>query len=230
MREENQLSILVIEDQRELAHNISRYFEPLGYLLDFAYTGTQGLNLALENFYDVIILDVMLPGLDGLMVCSVIRQKSKRHIPIIMLTARDTLDDKVQGFESGADDYLTKPFELQELHLRCQALAKRKGFNKSSVITIGDLSVDLKQQQAHRGDTLLELNTMGFKLLALLAEAHPREVTRSEIRQKLWGDEPTESDAIRSHIYQLRSVVDKPFQSAMIKTHHGVGFSLQADP
>jgi len=90
MQAEDNISVLVIEDQRELAHNISRYFEPLGYLTDFAYTGTQGLNLALENYYDVIILDVMLPGLDGLMVCSVIRQKSKRHIPIIMLTARDT--------------------------------------------------------------------------------------------------------------------------------------------
>jgi DNA-binding response OmpR family regulator len=229
MHAADNLSILVIEDQRELAHNISRYFEPLGYQMDFAYTGTQGLSLALENYYDVIILDVMLPGLDGLLVCSVIRQKSKRHIPIIMLTARDTLDDKVKGFENGADDYLTKPFELKELHMRCQALTKRNGFNKSSVITIGDLSVDLKQQSAHRGDSRLELNAMGFKLLALLAEAYPREVTRSEIRHKLWGDEPTESDAIRSHIYQLRSVVDKPFQFAMIKTHHGVGFSLQAE-
>ncbi|MCX7554695.1 response regulator transcription factor [Marinicella sp. S1101] len=228
MQAEHNLSVLVIEDQREIAHNISRYFEQLGYLTDFAYTGTQGLNLALENYYDVIILDVMLPGLDGLMVCSVIRQKSKRHIPIIMLTARDTLDDKIQGFENGADDYLTKPFELKELHLRCLALAKRNGFNKSSVITIGDLSVDLQQQTAHRGGTLLELHAMGFKLLALMAEAYPREVTRSEISQKLWGDEPTESDAIRSHIYQLRTVVDKPFEHAMIKTHHGIGFSLQA--
>ena len=228
MQAEHNLSVLVIEDQREIAHNISRYFEQLGYLTDFAYTGTHGLSLALENYYDVIILDVMLPGLDGLMVCSVIRQKSKRHIPIIMLTARDTLDDKIQGFENGADDYLTKPFELKELHMRCLALAKRNCFNKSSVITIGDLSVNLQQQTAHRGGNLLELHAMSFKLLALLAEAYPREVTRSEISQKLWGDEPTESDAIRSHIYQLRTVVDKPFDFAMIKTHHGVGFSLQA--
>lgn len=229
MHAEQPLSVLIIEDQREIAHNISRYFEQLGYLTDFAYSGTQGLSLALENYYDVIILDIMLPGLDGLMVCSVIRQKSKRHIPIIMLTARDTLDDKVQGFENGADDYLTKPFELKELHMRCLALTKRGGFNKESVIKIGDLSVDLQQQKAHRENTLLELNAMSFKLLAMLAEAYPNEVTRSEIRQKLWGDEPTESDAIRTHIYQLRAVVDKPFEFAMIKTHHGIGFSLQAD-
>lgn len=229
MHAEDNLSVLIIQDQRQIAHNINRYFEQLGYLTDFAYTGTQGINLALENYYDVIILDVMLPGLDGLMVCSVIRQKSKRHIPIIMLTARDTLDDKVLGFENGADDYLTKPFELKELHMRCLALSKRNSFNKSSVITIGDLSVDLQQQKAYRGDTLLKLNAMSFKLLSLLAEAYPREVTRSEIRQKLWGDDPTDSDAIRTHIYQLRGVVDKPFQFAMIKTHHGVGFSLQAE-
>ncbi len=223
------LHLLLIEDQIDLAKNIAAFFEQKDHVVDFAHEGRQGLQLALSNTYDVIILDWMLPGMDGLAVCENIRGKALKHIPIIMLTARDTLADKVTGFELGADDYLTKPFALEELYMRCLALSKRHQLNENYRLQLGELQIDRQRQQAFRKNIKLELNTMGFRILTLLAEAYPQVMTRTELCQKLWGDDPTESDSLRSHIYQLRQAVDKPFDSAIIKTIHGVGFTLDID-
>lgn len=223
------LYILIVEDQLNIARNIADYMESKGHVFDFANQGQQGLDLALENHYDLIILDLNLPVMDGLEVCQQLREKSSRHIPILMLTARDSIEDKVSGFTVGADDYLTKPFSLQELEVRCLALSRRHLLQTNEILTIGPLSLDRKRKQVKRDGQLLDLHGMGFRILTVLVEAYPQVVSRSALSQKLWGDEPTESDAMRSHIYQLRCVLDKPFDFPLLKTVHGVGFTLDVN-
>ena len=222
----NSLQILVVEDQLNIARNIANYLEGKGHVLDFATQGQQGLELALNNHYDLVILDLNLPIIDGLAVCEQLRAKASRHIPILMLTARDSIDDKVAGFTVGADDYLTKPFSLQELEVRCLALSRRHLLQSDDVMNIGPLALNRKLETVKRDGQPLNLHTMGYRILTVLMEAYPQVVSRSQLSQKLWGDEPTESDALRSHIYQLRNVLDKPFTFAMLKTRHGVGFVL----
>lgn len=220
------MTILLVEDNRDIASNIADYMADLGHTMDFATQGQQGLDLSLSNYYDLIILDLMLPDMDGLTVCKEIRKQADRHIPILMLTARDTLEDKVLGFEQGADDYLTKPFALQELNMRCMALSRRTLLHTEHTIELGELTIDRAQKTVSRANTSVDLKQMPFNILCILAEAHPRVVSKSELCQRLWGDEPTESDALRSHIYQLRQHLDKPFKKPLLKTTHGVGFSL----
>lgn len=220
------LYILVVEDQQSIAQNIASYMESKGHVLDFASEGKLGLSLALANPYDVVILDLNLPGMDGLAVCETLRAQARAHVPIIMLTARDSIDDKISGFKKGADDYLTKPFSLEELEVRCFALSRRHLLQTSDVLTFDTLIIDRKKQHVTRADKTLELNSMGYRILTILAQEYPQVVSRSKLSQKLWGDEPTESDALRSHIYQLRNTIDKPFEYPMIKTIHGIGFVL----
>lgn len=228
---EQQLKVLLVEDNVAIANNIASYFSNREAIMDFAYDGEQGITLALSHFYDCIILDIALPKKDGLAVCQAIRTQAERHIPIIMLTARDTLSDKVMGFEQGADDYLTKPFELEELYVRCLAITQRQQVSaKSKQLKLGrdntELVLDFASKQVVRAGTEIHLQPIGFAILRILMEAYPRAVSRSELCDKIWGDEPTDSDALRSHFYQLRKVLDKPFEQAIIKTIHGVGFSL----
>lgn len=220
------LKILVIEDNHDISLNIADYFQQQGAVLDFADNGELGLALAISEYYDCIILDLMLPKLDGLVVCQQIRQKAQRPIPIIMMTARDTLDDKRSGFGVGADDYLTKPFDLEELWLRCNALANRYQQPQDHSLAIGPLAINQQTQLAERDGKPLQLQPIPWKILTTLMQAHPRVVSRSELCDKIWGDEYTESDALRSHLYQLRKTVDKPFEHPIIKTIHGIGFSL----
>lgn len=220
------LNVLLVEDQLSIAQNIAEYMEAKGHIFDFATNGKQGLDLALENHYDLIILDLNLPSMDGLEICKHLREKSDRHIPILMLTARDSIEDKITGFNVGTDDYLTKPFLLQELEVRCLALSRRHLLQTSTKLTLGPLTIDRQTQQVTREGQLLDLHAMGFRILTILSEAYPQVVSRSQLTQKLWGDEPTESDAMRSHIYQLRNVLDKPFDFPLLKTVHGVGFVL----
>lgn len=220
------LNVLLVEDQLSIAQNIADYMEEKGHVFDFASNGKEGLELALAHYYDLIILDLNLPVIDGLEVCKQLRAQADRHIPILMLTARDSITDKVTGFSVGADDYLTKPFSLQELEVRCIALSRRHLLQTDNVLTIGPLSLDRNKKQASRSGQLLDLHAMGFRILTVLAEAYPQVVSRSVLTQKIWGDQPTESDAMRSHIYQLRNVLDKPFDVPILKTVHGVGFTL----
>lgn len=220
------LKILVVEDQHDVATNIIKFLEGELHTVDYASNGLQAVELALEEYFDLIILDLNLPGLDGIDVCKQIREKADRHIPILMLTARDSLDDKVDGFTVGADDYLTKPFALQELGIRCIALSRRHLVQSNHKLTMGELTIDRQSKRVYREKQEIELHSKGYAILLCLAEAFPKVVSRSQLCFKLWGDEPTESDAIRSHIYQLRSALDKPFSYSMIKTLHGVGFVL----
>ena len=226
MTEPNGLHVLLVEDEANIAKNIAEYMEHKGHIFDFAMRGDQGLDLALESYYDLVILDLNLPAMDGLEVCRTLREKADRHIPILMLTARDSIDDKVSGFQVGADDYLTKPFSLQELEVRCLALSRRHRLQTSDQLTLGPVVIDRRRKTVSRDGVALAVSTMGFKILTILAEAYPQVVSRSELTQKLWGDEPTESDALRSHVYQLRSVIDKPFATPIVKTVFGAGFTL----
>jgi len=223
------LYILVVEDQQSIAQNIANYMEDKGHVLDFASQGDQGLTLALTNHYDLVILDLNLPVMDGLEVCKQLRKQANHHVPIIMLTARDSIDDKISGFTQGADDYLTKPFSLEELEVRCFALSRRHLLQTNDTLTFDRLTIDRKRQQVAREGKEIELHSMGYRILIILAQEYPQVVSRSKLSQKLWGDEPTESDALRSHIYQLRNILDKPFDYPMIKTMHGIGFLLNVE-
>lgn len=220
------LYILVVEDQHSLAQNIANYMEDKGHVLDFADRGDRGLELALTNHYDLVILDLNLPAMDGLDVCKKLREQAYHHVPIIMLTARDSIADKISGFTIGTDDYLTKPFSLEELEVRCFALSRRHLLQTNDTLTFDQLIIDRKRKQVSRCGKTLELHSMGYRILTALAEAYPQVLSRSKLSQKLWGDEPTESDALRSHVYQLRNILDKPFDYPMIKTMHGIGFVL----
>ncbi|WP_256077702.1 response regulator transcription factor [Massilia sp. YIM B04103] len=219
------MHVLVVEDNALLARNLAEVLEQGGHSADFAGDGLHGLKLALEQDYDVLVLDLALPGMDGLEVCRHLRQQLPRRLPILMLTARDTLQDKLAGFDSGADDYLVKPFAPEELLARCRALALRR---QDYQLAVGALCIDRRSQMATRAGKALKLNPQAYRILLALAEAHPRILTRSELTRKLWQDEPPDSDALRSHLYLLRQELDKPFDKPMLHTVHGVGFRLDA--
>ncbi|HCY88126.1 MAG TPA: DNA-binding response regulator [Desulfobacteraceae bacterium] len=222
------MRLLIIEDNPAIVENITDFMAAKGFILDFAMDGIGGLHLALTQTYDVIVLDLMLPGMDGITLCRKLRQEADRQVPVIMLTARDTLDDKLLGFDSGADDYLVKPFALKELEARVRALAKRK-FRDKKTLSLGDLTMDLGTFEVTRRGNALELNNTCISILRMLMEASPNVVSRKEMEHVLWGDMPPGSDVLRSHLYNLRKKVDKPFDRALIHTVHGVGFKLVPD-
>lgn len=220
------VDILLVEDNQPLAANIIDYLESRGHRLHFAADGAAGLRAALALPIDVVILDVALPRLDGLALCRAFREQADRRVPVLMLTARDTLDDKLAGFASGADDYLTKPFALAELAARIDALSARASLGADYALTIGDLVVDRRARTARRGGTALRLTPIPWQMLALLAEAWPAAVPRSELSRRIWGEEPPSSDSLRSNMHLLRQVLDKPFARPMLETVHGVGYRL----
>ena len=220
------LRILIVEDNSDIAENIADFLEIQGHLLDFAMDGIGGLHLALTQDYDAIILDIMLPGIDGLAFCRKLREEGAKQTPVLMLTARDTLSDKLEGFEAGADDYLVKPFELEELSARILSLVRRTDHAKNKTIRVGELEIDLGKIRVMRAGRLIELNRACLKILTMLMRASPNVVSRKEIENALWGDMPPGSDALRSHIYTLRRAVDKPFKRHLIQTVHGMGYKL----
>jgi len=223
------IRILIVEDNPDLAENISDFFESQGHLLDFAMDGIGGLHLALTEDYDAIILDIMLPRMDGLTFCRKLREAGIKQTPVLMLTARDTLSDKLEGFDAGADDYLVKPFELEELAARIHALVRRSDPQEERVLQVADLEVDIGKMQVHRAGRHIELNRACMKILTMLMQASPNVVQRKEIEYALWSDMPPGSDALRTHIYTLRRAIDKSFKNPLIHTIHGVGYKL-VDP
>ncbi len=220
------IRLLIIEDNPAIVENLTEFLEPKGYILDFAMDGIGGLHLAITNDYDVIILDVMLPGMDGITLCKKLRQEADRQVPVIMLTARDTLEDKLIGFDSGADDYLVKPFALKELEARIKSLSKRQ-ITVSKILKIDDLCLDTGTHEVTREKLTIELNNTCTSILKLLMESSPNVVSRKEIENSLWGDMPPGSDVLRTHIYILRKKIDKPFAHALIDTVHGIGFRIK---
>lgn len=223
------LHILVIEDNSALRESVCELLAGRGHRVDHAADGRAGLQMALAEPPDVLVLDLMLPGMDGLRVCTRLRAQSDRHVPVLMLTARDTLADKVDGFGAGADDYLVKPFANEELLVRCLALSHRHRAGLSHTLRIGTLEIDRRTGTAQRDGRVLSLRQTAHRLLLLLAEAWPRPVTRSELIRRVWGDDPPESDPLRTHLYLLRQALDRPFDTPMLVTVHDVGFRLQSD-
>ena len=226
LKDSRTLRILIVEDNIDIAENIGDFLEIQGHVMDYAMDGIGGLHLALTEDYDAIILDIMLPGMDGLTFCRKLREEGEKQTPILMLTARDTLSDKLEGFDAGADDYLVKPFELEEVSARLQALVRRSDHAKKKILRVSDLEIDLGKMQVQRAGRPVELNRAGLKILTLLMQASPNVVSRKEIEQVLWSDMPPDSDALRSHIYTLRRAIDKPFKRHLIQTIHGVGYKL----
>lgn len=220
---------LIVEDNRDICENIAAYLERHSYILDFAYDGISAMHLALTNPFDVIVLDLMLPGMDGISFCQKLRADAKLEIPVLMLTARDTLDDKLKGFAAGADDYLVKPFALQELHARLQALYKRSHGKTDNLLIVGELTLNKSTLQVHRAGRRVELNPTGMKLLQRLMEQAPSVVARDTLETLLWADERPDGDALRSHMYKLRQAIDRPFDSPLLHTVHRIGYRIAED-
>jgi DNA-binding response OmpR family regulator len=220
------IRVLIVEDNQDIVENMADFLDTKGFVLDFAMDGIGGLHLAITNPYEVIVLDIMLPGMDGITLCRKLRQDAKNMTPVLMLTARDTLEDKLVGFDSGADDYLVKPFALQELAARIQALSGRRN-RGTRILQVADLVMDVGTLEVRRGESLVELNNTCTSILKILMEASPEVVTRSRLEHELWGDDPPDSDALRSHMYTLRKKIDKPFDIALVETIHGKGFRLK---
>lgn len=220
------MHILIIEDKRDIAGNIADYLEPLGHVLDFATDGPGGLQLAGTRDFDAIVLDLGLPGFDGLTLCRRLREELRLDTPVLMLTARDQLDDKLAGFQAGTDDYLVKPFSVKELEVRLLALTKRSQGHHSNVLRVGDLEYDTDTLRAQRAGTELELNPAQRKLLEFLMRNSHRVLTRAELERHLWGDALPDTDVLRTHIYALRNLIDRDFHPKLLHTVHGTGYRL----
>lgn len=220
------MKILVIEDNTDIAANIVDYFEDKGHIVDYAADGITGLHFAVTNDFDVIVLDLMLPGMDGLEVCKKLRKEADKNTPVLMLTARDSLEQKLKGFEFGADDYMVKPFALQELEARVQVLSSRRNNAVQKVLVVDDLEFDTNTLTVKRAGQHIDMNPTGLKLLQRLMEASPWVVPRQELELKVWGEEMPDSDSLRVHIHGLRATIDKPFNKPLIHTRHGIGYRI----
>ncbi|MDX1573072.1 MAG: response regulator transcription factor [Methylophaga sp.] len=220
-------TILIVEDHRDLAANVGDFLEAGGFTVDFAADGISALQLSAENHYDAIVLDVMLPGIDGFEVCKRLRQELRLDTPVIMLTARDTINDKVNGFDVGADDYLIKPFELRELEARLAALIRRqRGELEGGQLQVGDLRFDLETMRVSRDDKPIKLSPITLHILRILMRESPKLVSRERLEAEVWGDDTPDSDTLRSHLYNLRKNIDKPFDKQLMHTIPGVGYKV----
>lgn len=223
------MKVLLVEDTQAVAEVIFDYFEETDVELDYAANGHLGLALAQQEAFDCIILDIMLPGMDGLSICQALRD-SGNNTPIIMLTARDTNSDMLTGLKQGADDYIVKPFDLELLEARLQAVVRRSskvGFQQS--LNCGPLKIDVATKQVWRDGQEINLNYSAFKILSYIMEQHPAVASKQSIEELLWQDDLPDSDLLRKHIYQLRSKVDKPFAVELIKTVPKIGYKLVID-
>ena len=229
MISEQKIRVLIIEDHPAIAQNIADFLDEGRFELDFARDGLGGLHLALTEDYDVIVLDLMLPGMDGITQCRRLREEARDVTPILMLTARDTLDDKLEGFRAGTDDYLTKPFALEELEMRLEALGRRTRKEEATELKVGELRVHLGRRQVLRQGQEIRLGPIPYQILLELLKVHPNVLPRKDLERAVWPDEAPLSDALRSHVANLRRVLDRPFDRPMIETVHGVGFRLR-DP
>lgn len=225
------LRVLVIEDNQALVANIFDYLEPLGYIMDTAPNGVSGLHLVGANTYDAIVLDIMLPRMDGWEVCRRIRQEMRLDTPVIMLTAKDSLSDKLSGFESGADDYLIKPFALPELEARLNALTRRGGapMRIERLLQVGELYYDMDTCEASKRGQKITLNPSCRRMLEILMRESPRIVPRERLEYELWGDLLPDSDILRTHIYTLRNLIDRPFGTEQLITVPRQGYRLDEE-
>ncbi|MEM1410724.1 MAG: response regulator transcription factor [Pseudomonadota bacterium] len=219
--------ILLVEDNHDIAAMVGDHLESEGYEVDYAADGLTGLHLAVTESFDAIVLDLMLPGLDGMEICRKLREEAGKDTPILMLTARDTLEDKVAGLDAGADDYLVKPFEMDELDARLNAMLRRaSGELTSQVLRVSDLTLNTGTDEVERAGKSLTLTPICLKLLIALMKASPKVISRRDLERAVWDDIVPDSDALRSHLYNLRKVIDKPFDQPLLHTVQGLGYRL----
>ena len=224
------MRILVVEDHPSLARSIAAGLRDEGYAVDLTFDGEEALHLAQTNPYDGIVLDMMLPKMDGWTILSTLRHNGVAT-PVICLTAQDGVEDRVRGLNSGADDYLTKPFAFEELIARVRALVRRSHAQTSSVITVGDLEIDLARKVARRGDKTIELSAREFALLQYLAHRRDQVVSRTEIWEHIYDQhDEVSSNVVDVYIGYLRNKIDKEFPTKLIQTRRGQGYMLSATP
>lgn len=219
------LKLLLVEDDIDLATAVIDYLELEDMQCDHAINGLVGLNLIEKNNYQVIILDLNLPKMSGLNVCESIRRKGI-DTPVLMLTAMDSLQDKLTGFEKGTDDYLVKPFAMKELIVRVQSLSRRRS-GQVNRLSLLDLELDLQKKQAIRDEVVLKLSPIGLKILEVLMRASPNPVSREDLIQNVWGDDQPDSNSLKVHIYNLRKQVDGGDVTTLLQTISGYGFALK---
>lgn len=220
------MNILLLEDSVPAARSLGEYLEAHDCIVDYAYSARACLKLAEENRYDVLVLDIAMPGMDGLEACKELRSTLQIATPILFLTARDTLEDKLAGFSTGADDYQVKPYAPEELLCRLQALNARGPRRDAGNQVLGDLTINYGQRLVSRAGIAINLPDMQFRLLAVLAKNSPDFVDKETLEREVWKGHPPDSDAIRTHLYRLRNLVDKPFGEALIQTVHGKGYRI----
>jgi DNA-binding response OmpR family regulator len=221
------MRVLVIEDNHDLAANLCEYLEERGHLVDAAEDGLTGLHLAVRNSYDTIVLDVILPGMNGITVCRKLREEAGKETPVLMLTARDSVEDRVTGLEAGADDYVVKPFSLREVDARLHALVRRaSGKGQARRLEVADLSFDTGTLMIRRGARDIDLPPIPMRILEMLMKHSPRVVSRGDIEAQIWGDSPPDSDALRAHMHVLRSSIDHPGERPLLQTVRGRGYRL----
>ncbi|MBN3849788.1 response regulator transcription factor [Paraburkholderia sp. Ac-20342] len=223
------MKVLIVEDDPAIAANLYDYLEENGFEVDLASNGQTGLEMAMADSWDAILLDLSLPRMDGLTLCRKLREEAHRDTPVLMLTARDALDDKLAGFVHGADDYLVKPFSLREVGARLGALIKRYwGEVATQELRFGDVRLDLTTLTVERGGRIVKLQPKDLQLLRILMQAPGRVFGRTELEMEVWGDELPDSDTLRAHIYTLRKALTRQGEAELIETVHGLGYRLVA--
>lgn len=220
------MKLLVIEDEVGILNMIRRGLEAANYDVNTAKDGNVGLEMACEHNYSLIILDLMLPGIDGWRICESLRARKSR-VPILMLTARDTIQDKVRGLDTGADDYLAKPFDFQELLARVRALLRRDKMHKTRTIRVADLEIDTAQRRVTRGGVEIGLSHREYELLEALAAYESQVLTREAIQERIWMDEDSFSNTVDVYIGLLRKKIDAGHSVKLIQTVRGVGYTLR---
>lgn len=221
-------NVLVVEDNREILNNITLYLENMHYVVDVADNGMTAMYLIGNHSYDVIVLDIMLPGnVNGYDICQTMRE-CKNHTPVIMLTAKDSVEERLQGFDSGADDYLVKPFSLAELEARIRALVKRSSGLTSPELVVDDLVFNTETYRVTRHGQLIELNPSLYKLLEILMKNTPHVVKKEVIEKHIWGDDLPQSDVLKTTVHMLRKKIDEPYEQPLIHTMRGIGYLIKA--
>ncbi len=220
------LNVLLVEDDIDLAETVMDYLSLDGIRCDYASNGMNGLQLAAKHRYDLLLLDLNLPRLDGLSLCQKLRDVGD-DTPVLMITARDQLDDKLAGFRAGTDDYLVKPFELKELVVRLQALARRRS-GQVQRLHCGDLEMNLKERTVCRNGKDIKLSPTGWRLLEVLLRASPNVVPRHVLESAVWGDDLPDSNSLKVHLFHLRKALDGPFDTPLLYTITGHGFAIKA--
>ena len=223
------MHILVVEDEKRLANLVRRALEEEGHVVDVSYDGAEALDMALGTDYDLLVLDLMLPHVDGIEVCRRLRDEGS-ETRVLMLTARDAVEDRVLGLESGADDYLVKPFSFAELLARVKALSRRQiQAHVEEQLEVGDLVLDLARHEARRGDEVIDLTAKEFQLLEYLMRNAGNVLTRTQILDHVWGyNFDSFSNVVDIYVHYLRNKIDRGFSEPLIRTVRGVGYSLKA--